>query len=464
MRLYNPPAAIDDFSRRPALQQALRSGWDGRVRDFIAETKDTTDPHLIVSRLFFDQLGDTSGVPDPAPAGIPWNAFPQILTNWFATQPAANQEKLANEWAEKTITTDSLFEFFRRDSSGQFSPIPITYRRQDEYCEWYVERNGTKIERMYFTCEPPEYWSFLAENDITLVHDLYKELLHNPAISKGDLCWPFDVYSKPDKKGQRKVLFKQDSYNPWNVWNTTKGAVHLTHWANSLDAEVRLASDGSLGWPQPVGAIDFHRLICCTAFGGVNRSSDPKIGGTVFSLAMQGLSIALSDPVGLYMQSFQLPGLRDPQGNPIPTALAFVRKSADGHNILRAEIAPPPGAAYSLDQCTLNGERLLYGGQVTRLITMSLFAVAKKIPGAKSTTVPTCPSTCCPYPTNGQFFGTFPNDGKTCAQRTDKEWARNLRDLADIQAHPLMTQSLLLEGHVRTPQLSYRILGRSLAF
>jgi hypothetical protein len=464
MQLYSPPAAIDDFSRRPALAPALRSGWDTTMRGFIAETKNTKDPDLIVSGLFFDQLADTSGVPAPAPAGIPWNAFPQILTNWFATQPVANQEKLANEWAEKAITTESVFGFFRKDSGNQFSPVPVTYRRQDEYCEWYVVRNGNKIERMYFTCEPPEYWTFLAENDITLVHDLYKELLHTQNIRQEELCWPFDVYSRPNASGQRNVLFKQGSYNPWNDWNTTKGAVHLTHWANSLDAEVRLASDGSLGWPQPAGAVDFHRLICCAAFGGVNRSSDPKIGGSVFSLATQGLSIALSNPIGLYMQAFQLPGLRDPQGNPIASALTFVRKSADGQNILRAEIAPPPGAAYSLDQCTLNGDRLLYGGQITRLITMSLFAVAKKIPGAKATPVTTCPSTCCPYPTNGQFFGTFPNDGKMCTQRTDKDWARNLRDLADIQAHPLMTHALLLEEHVRPQQALYKVLGRSLAF
>ena len=464
MPLYNPPAGIDDFSRRPALALALRSGWDATVRGFIAETKDTTDPNLIISGLFYDQLADTSGVPDSPPTGIPWNAFPQILTNWFATQPIANQEKLANDWAEKTITTQSVFGFFRKDTSGQFAPIPITYRRQDEYCEWYVLHNGNKIERIYFTCEPPEYWSFLAQNDITLVLELYKELLHNQNIAQSDLCWPYDVYSKADASGRRNVLFKAGTYNPWNDWNTTKGAVHLTHWANSLDAEVRLASDGSVGWPQPAGPVDFHRLICCSAFGGVNRSSDPKIGGSVFSLAVQGLSVALANPIGLYMQRFQLPGLRDPQGNPVPNALTFLRQSSDGQNILRAEVAPPAGTAYSLDQCTLNGEPLRYGGQITRLITMSLFGVAKRIPGAKATAVAQCPSTCCAYPTNGQFFGTFPNDGKTCAQRTDADWARNLRDLADIQSHPLMTHKLLLEAHARPPEALYKILGRSLAF
>src|SRR5262249_26202756 len=155
---------------------------------------------------------------------------------------------------------------------------------------------------------------------------------------------------------------------------------------------------------QPAGAVDPHRLICCAAFGGVNRSSDPKIGGGVFSFASQELSVALANPVGLYMQTFQLPGLRDPNGTPIVNALTFPRQSKNGQNVLRAELAPPQGATYTLDQCTLNGERLLYGGQVARHITMSLFAVAKRIPGAKVTKVAQCRASCCPYPNNGQFF------------------------------------------------------------
>jgi hypothetical protein len=465
MPLYEPPASIDDFSRRPALANALRTGWDAQIKGFIAETKDQTDPTLTVSGLFFDQLADPSGIPDPAPVGVPWNAFPQILTNWFATQPVANQERLANEWAEKPITTDTLFGFYRKDSSNQYVPIPITYRRQDEYCEWHVERNGSQIQRIYFTCEPPEYWSFLAEKDITLVLDLYRELLHNSAIQKEEICWPYDVYSEADRQGHRSLMFSQGSYNRWNDWNTTKGAVHLTHWANSLDAEVRLASDGSLRWPQPAGAVDPHRLICCAAFGGVNRSSDPKIGSAVFSLAAQGLSVALANPVGLYMQRFQLIGLRDPQGAAIANALTLVRHSPDGQNILRAEVALPANGSYTLDQCTLNNERLQYGGQIVRSITMSLFAVAKRIPNASATAISTCPATCCPYPTNGQFFGTFKNDGHNCSQRSSAEWSRNLRDLADIDTHPLIARALLLDKHaqqMKSAPVPVRIRGRSL--
>jgi hypothetical protein len=174
--------------------------------------------------------------------------------------------------------------------------------------------------------------------------------------------------------------------------------------------------------------------------------------------------VALANPIGLYMQHFQLPGLRDPQGNAIPNALTFVRHSANGQNVLRAELAPPAGAMYTLDQCTLNGDRLVYGGQVARLITMSLFAIAKRIPGATATAVARCPATCCPYPTNGQFFGTFRNDGTACSQRTPQDWARNLRDLADIQTHPLMAHAMLLDEHVAAPPMPVKVRGRSLEF
>ena len=461
MALYDPPASINDFGRRPAIEQQLRTDWDATVRGFIADTKSGSNGPA--SGLFFDQLADTSGVPDPAPAGVPWNAFPQLLTNWFATQPIPNQEKLANGAAETPVTTSTLFGFFKKAGS-QYVPIPVTYRRQDEYCEWHVTKSGNAIARMSFTCEPPEYWSYLADKDLTLVVELYRELLHDASIQKDALCWPDDVYSAPGANGRREVLYRRGTYNPWNEWNTTKGVVHLTHWANSLSAEVQLASDGSLGWSQPAGGVDPHRLICCAGFGGLNRSSDPKIGATVFSLARQGLSIALANPIGLYMQRFELTGLRDPAGTRIQNAVTFVRHSANGQNVLRFEVAPPAGANYTLDQCTLDGEHLLFGGQIARLVTMSLFAIAKQIPGAVATPAGPCSMACCPYPTNGQFFGSFRNDGKPCNQRSSQEWVRNLRDIDDLAPHPLMPKTAMIREHAdaRSSTIFAKIRGRSL--
>src|SRR4029077_17298418 len=107
----------------------------------------------------------------------------------------------------------------QKGAGGNFVPIPVTYRRQDEYCEWFVERTGNHIQRIYFTCEPPEYWEFLAQQDISLVLELYRDLLHNPNIQKDDICWPYDVYSTPSSQGNAQLLYRKGDYNPHNDWN-----------------------------------------------------------------------------------------------------------------------------------------------------------------------------------------------------------------------------------------------------
>lgn len=428
MTIYEAPAGIDDAGRRPGVADAMRAGWHRQVQAFIASTKVRANP----SGLFFDQLADTSGVPDPEPVGVPWNGFPQILTNWFASQPG-DAELMANRYAEQPITASKLFGLYRKLPDGRFAEIAITYRRQDEYCEWHVERTPQgKATRMSFTCEPPEYWEFLASNGEVgrgLVLELYRELLHRE-LDWQEISWPHDVY-EDDDTGKKVVRYNAGDYNPYNEWNTTKGAVHLTHWANSLAAEVQLASDGSYLWPQPAGAVDPQRLICCAGYGGVNRSSDPKIGASVYGFARQGLSVALANPIGLYMSPFNV-DLRDPAGQPVARALKVIRASADGTKILRVELGVPNGAAFQLGDCTVDGENIQFGGQIARKITMKLFAIAKNIPGAAPTSIDRCRTTCCPFPGNPQFTGIFSNDGASCADRTDAEWARNVRDVADI--------------------------------
>lgn len=425
MAMYSAPAGIDDAARRPEAAEAIRAGWDAKVRAFIAEARK--------SDLFFDQLADRSGVADPPAVGVPWNGFPQLLMNWFAAQPG-DAELSANKWAERTITTSRLFEYYRKAADGSFEPIPVTYRRQDEYCEWHVDRTPQgKAVRMCFTCEPPEYWEFLASNGEAgrgLVLELYQELLKRP-LQWEDISWPHDVYE--NSEAGLVLAYRKGDYNPRNEWNTSKGAVHLTHWANSLAAEVQLAADGTFYWPQPPGSVDPQRLICCAGYGGVNRSSDPKIGAGVYGFARQGLSVALADPIGLYMSPPNL-DVRNPHGEPLAEALNVVRASADGTRILRIEVSVPDGAGFTLEECTLNGESLRYGGQIARRVTMKLFAVAKKIPGKNPTPIDRCRYTCCPFPGNPQFTGIFRSDGMACADRPDAQWANILRDVGDIGA------------------------------
>lgn len=455
MDRYLPPAAIDDFSLSGIADQ-LRKDWHDEVTGVLAFVRDP-ESYELASPLLYDQLADDSGVPDGQPQGIPWNGFPLRLTRWFAEHNPQEQELLANRAAE-VILRLPVFGLYRRNAAGALIPLALPFRVQDEYCEWHVERDGEKIRRISFTCEPPEYWEFLAKRDFALVHRLYKELLHNPNIPANDLKWQHDVYNR-----EGKLRYRAGDYNPHNAWNTEKGAIHLTHPANSLFAEVVLASDGTLGWPvepDAHGNVDEQQLMCCAGRGGINRSSDPLILRGVFNFARNGLSVALANPIGLYMSPFSLSGLLDPDENLVidNSNAPFVRQSADGTRILRAEIAPPAGAAYSLDACTIDGNPLRFGGQISRLITMRLFGVAKMIPGRQPRRVLSCPQFCCNHPDRAQFKGTFAfEDVANCNEVTAAQWKSEAYDIPEIQAAPMS-----VDESTRAPFQPLRPLGRKL--
>ncbi len=80
MDRYLPPAGIDDFSRSQSSED-LRSGWNQNISDILGQVRDPAT-YTLASPLFYDQLADTSGVPDGAPVPVPWNGFPLRLTKW----------------------------------------------------------------------------------------------------------------------------------------------------------------------------------------------------------------------------------------------------------------------------------------------------------------------------------------------------------------------------------------------
>jgi hypothetical protein len=70
---------------------------------------------------------------------------------------------------------------------------------------------------------------------------------------------------------------------------------------------------------------------------------------------------------------------------------------------------------------------------------MSLFGIAKKIPGKLATPMPRCTHFCCTIPRNSEFFGTFAFDqalGKTCDQITREDWGDKLRDVPRDELTP----------------------------
>src|SRR4029077_14840566 len=120
------------------------------------------------------------------------------------------------------------------------------------YCEWFTHREAGRITRIDFTSEGPEYWEHLG-TDQELCVSLYRKYL-NPPVSDdelaNDLFWQHDVADtdRDTNTGEvfRFIRWKKNAYNPYNKWNTTHGAMHLTHPANTLRAEVNLASDATV--------------------------------------------------------------------------------------------------------------------------------------------------------------------------------------------------------------------------
>ncbi len=406
---YLPPAGLDDFGTRPTAA-AFKQNWHDYIANGDGEGFNGIAGRASDTRLFYDAQNDTTPTGPPAP--VPWNGFPRSIAQWF------NADSDPNGLARALASADVLRPLgsVRRNDTDE--PFLLQHRQQDEYCEWHADRSSTgAITRISFTAEGPEYWEKMAESDPQLLLTLYRKHI-SPAVQQADLFWPADMVAN----GQ--VVFRRGRYNRWNKWNTQLGAMHLTHPANTLGAEINLAADATRLFPSvaatPAASLP-TRLICCAGYGGVNRSSDPLIGAGVNGFARDGKSVTLANPVGLYIREVAIDGLRH---NNVPVGaqcLSVPRASSDGSMKLRVEIAPPTGAGFTLDQCKFEGANLRHGGQIARGITMVLFGLAKVISGREGE-VRECRSQCCTKPDAPNFRLGIGSPPKKCISITQADW------------------------------------------
>ena len=172
---FDPPANLSDFS------EAQRRAWHQAVRFYfsqaITRTGGATGPNR---SQFYDPSSTSTDEPSIGElAGtIPWQGFPKVI------------ERAHGEG------TDSAFE------AAEPTPRAGVSRVQDEYLEWFVERDAVnRIKRVTFTCEPPEFWDTLGEGypksyqgprtetqaaDPAKVASLYSQLLGRP-VPEADL-------------------------------------------------------------------------------------------------------------------------------------------------------------------------------------------------------------------------------------------------------------------------------------
>ncbi|HEV7723135.1 MAG TPA: hypothetical protein VGO60_17725 [Iamia sp.] len=412
---YDSPGFLPDFASIPGQADA----WSAAVSGWFDEDIEIVRKTLVKGEKpqFYNAVhGEPSGALLDQP--MVWNALSGTYRNRFGR-------------AQALVLADQLVPLTaRQDGPGCYYQGPqwvdLFYRPNDEYCEWRVTRDESgDITAVTFTSEPPEYWQALhgdtlsnmngvptypCPGDRDLLVALYRELV-SPDVQYEDLICAEDLvdYSIPSKP---QVIYAKGTYNPYNRWNTTDGIVHLTQPANSLSAEIFLAAGATTLYrgADGVRVSDPDALICCAAYGGVNRCSDPTIGSSVNELAALGAAITLRNPVGLSMHHIDLAGFAAPDGSPVTEDYFRVLRGQELGLIERAVFAVPDGAEFTVSDLTIGGVPIAYGGQIAERITVNLVGRAGAL-GSFTNTPLACVAGCCG---DGEYLAYRQPTGAPC--------------------------------------------------
>ena len=410
---FQPPAQLRDFDRSANSQQ-LHDEWH-KTMEGIVKFKLADKP------AFYNPL-DPPSDETPETAAPEWTGLPRTIKRLVPTSIAAAARLVDNPirmGGPDPMQGPNFSPPFVDNNGNQF--VGPAYRPQDEYLEWVTRRapDGT-ITEIIFTCEGPEYWDLIAQDEQLLV-DLYRELVGNNSIQLSDLVFPRDVSWQNPNGGPQ--TFEAGQYNPYNKWNIF-GAVHLTQPANTLAAEVQLAKDASLLYGNPIPVTTDPDLVCCGAYGGINRMSDPTIGSGVNTQVQVGNRVTLRNPIGLYIKKngIRLDAFSLPDNKPfqhVQECFEILRPAPAEVTdmIVRARFRVPAGIKFNGSQLRVgdlkvNGEKIVTGGQVADVITMTLFAQA--ISGAPAQPRRPCRGRPCPDKERPSFIHLIPFSS-TCA-------------------------------------------------
>jgi hypothetical protein len=317
-----PLVRLDMPARLRELPDSDRDAWSTRIGGTVA---------ALARRFpqFFDPT-ETDAGPDAMAPVIAWNAFPATLL-----QEATSEDQ---RWADADADRG----------------------RQDEYCEWSVERDDEGVlTRVTFTTEVPEYFQHLAQHDPDRLLELYRELTGAPV--------------------RLNQIVVNGTYRADNVFNrsTTGRLVHLVQQTNTLVAAVRLAAEATVlrrdADGEPVTTA--QQLVRCGGLGEPLRNSDPQIAGAVNDAAATGAEITLQDPMGLYIDGLLIGGMRTPDGED-PAAFWTVERGDPAH-VLRASYAVPPERGYRVGDITAGGRPLRFGAQLADRVVVRLTGLVR---------------------------------------------------------------------------------------
>lgn len=395
----------DDFARRPARLGALAARWDERLAQLRSRARPAFDDNS-------SYLAETRD--DDAVHMVTWDAFPRFLSGWFAVDADRDERRYRAAETLKPVrfngeplrvcTAAAGTNHVPEDALGE--PVAALFRQQDEYCEWRV---GGNLERVVFTCEPPEYWAYLAEVDIELAVELYRELVDERVVAE-DLVWRTDVASYDGANGWR-VYARAGDYNPWNRWNTVDGLVHCTHPANTLAAALKLIGDGTQAYQGDYGEPirDAGELLCRTGFANPNRFSDPAIAGAISLLIEAGVAVGAAEPLGVTFTEPRLTGLARPSGDNPNVRWRAARRHGDA--VVRAEL--------TITEMTVGGAPLQFGGQVADHLRMRIAIGMRPVARGPLTRLSAL-KRCCPAPGHPDVAMVV---DRACAGIGPTEWA-----------------------------------------
>ena len=410
---FDPPGHLTDFDNIPNQLQQWSTAVSGWINGSIASERTVfNNAGLPDTPVQFFNATETNPAGPSFDQDIVWNAFPRTLVLGYGGRAAAFPE------SEKLIRlTDNRPGLptappFYTDPAGSTMWHDLHYRPQDEYCEWRVERDPTtnKIIRITFTSEPPEYWQALHgdtlqdvsgniaypfEGDKRLLLDLYHQYV-SPAVKLTDLACQHDYYFCDEKNG-KTVVFRKGDYNPYNVWNSTQGIMHLAHPNNFIAAEIQLGADATLlRQKNQLPVVQADALVCCAGYGGTSRSSDPTIGASVNDLARLGAWVTIKNPIGLYMHDLNTEGFTKPNGEGIDPQEYFrvLRGNQSQGMIERAVFEVPAKEGFCVGDLRIGGVPIAWGGQVAEHLNISITGTAVA-PGTFSNPMLPCATFCC---------------------------------------------------------------------
>lgn len=275
-------------------------------------------------------------------------------------------------------------------------PYPGGRELQEEYVEWRVVRDGSRIARIEFTTELPDYWALLAaynpERLLTLVRE-FAEAEVDAAEVFGTEDALGDSVTRAEREDTFRAVMLSAGTSPFNDGRTA--ICCMRQQSNSLFSAAALAA-ASLTPRVVADPIDGRRRAprCDEAVSlfwrGVaqlGRASDPLLVERLAQLALEGRAVAFDAPVGIYIQSVALQRLRTPDRKvPGREWLQFGRggTGTDGQSrFQRLIFKAPPNSEYCVsDLVDVATERpIAYGGEIADLLNLAVFFRVSR-PGA----------------------------------------------------------------------------------